>query len=203
MWPLPPSRGGEAKMSSLPSCIFLLTSVALSFLPHPAMSSTVAIIRLPYGDDIIAETCQRCGENNHNVDYALCVASLSADPSSRDASLHGLALISAKLVQAGVEGMDSGIAALRAKEATQSTRWSCLNACMDVFRNAMADLDDAIAAIEDGRFTEAKTKMTATTDAPVTCNDEFKEQGLQPPMEGESRRLFQHAVISLAIISLL
>ncbi|KAF7087588.1 hypothetical protein CFC21_090762 [Triticum aestivum] len=203
MWPLPPSRGGEAKMPSLPSYIFLLTSVTLFLLPQPAMSSTDAIIRLPYGDDIIAETCQRCGENNQNVDYALCVASLSADPSSHDASLHGLALISAKLVQAGVAGMDSGMAALQGKETTRSTRWSCLNACIDVFRDAMADLDDSIAAIEDGRYADAETKMTATTDAPVTCNDEFKEQGLQPPMEGESRRLFQHGVISLAIISLL
>ncbi|XP_037452090.1 putative invertase inhibitor [Triticum dicoccoides] len=190
-------------MSSLPSHIFLLTAAALLFVPPPAMSSTGAIIRLPYGDDIIAETCQRCGENNHNVDYALCVASLSADPTGRDADLHGLALISAKLVRAGVAGMDSGMAALRGKEATRSTRWSCLNACIDVFRDAMVDLDDAIAAIEDGSYSDAKMKMAATTDAPVTCNDEFKEQGLQPPMEGEGRRLFQHAVISLAIISLI
>uniref|UniRef100_A0ACD5ZAV0 Uncharacterized protein n=1 Tax=Avena sativa TaxID=4498 RepID=A0ACD5ZAV0_AVESA len=186
-----------------PPCHLLLSSIALFLLPYLPQCSSAAVIRLHSANDIIDETCQRCGSADPNVDTALCISSLSADPSARDADLHGLAMISAKLVRAGVAGMDAGMAELREKEAAGSPRQSCLDACLGLFHDAMVDLDDAIAALQDRSYDDAKTKITATTDAPVTCNDEFKEQGLPALMEGESRRLFHQAVISLAIISLL
>uniref|UniRef100_A0A0D9VB36 Pectinesterase inhibitor domain-containing protein n=1 Tax=Leersia perrieri TaxID=77586 RepID=A0A0D9VB36_9ORYZ len=155
--------------------------------------------------DMVEETCGRCRRSNPNVNYTLCVASLSSYPGSRAADLRGLALISAMPLRSALAAISSSATDLRDTASPGSPVRSCLDACLGLFRHAALELRSAVAAVESWRYGDARTAMSAAVDAPVTCEDEFKDQAMDPPpaIKDKSNPLFQQGVISLAIISLL
>lgn len=178
----------------------LCGSVCFLFVIMVIASSPAAVAAV--GEDIVEETCGQCSRSNPNVNYTLCVSSLSGYPG---ADLHGLALFSTMPLRSALATIASEARVLRDRAPPGSPPRSCLDSCLEVFRDAAYNLGNAVAAIESWRYGDAKTAMSATTDAPVTCEDEFKGQGMATPpaIKARTKPLFQHGVISLAIISLL
>ncbi|RWW41778.1 hypothetical protein BHE74_00052718 [Ensete ventricosum] len=177
------------------------TSVFLSFLLFLVLLSHVSSRppAVPARRSIVGETCKQIARDDPNVDFTFCSRSLRSVHGSDGADLRGLAMISLKLAVANATGAGSRAKALLKGGGLSRYYKSCLAACGDVYADAVSDLRDAAGMIRSGRLVDARVHLSAAVDAPVVCEDGFRDGGLASPLTEEDGDLMQLAVIALAI----
>ncbi|XP_074564998.1 putative invertase inhibitor [Curcuma longa] len=168
--------------------------------PQPYFRSLFLLLCLlrRASSDLVGDSCGQIAAGDPNVDYAFCVASLrpSAGATARD-----LAAAAARLAAANATRADAAAAAAMRGRAEKMGRYerSCLESCRELFAGAAEDLSEAAGMVEGGRSADAGVRLSAAVDAPVTCEEGFREGGIASPLAAEDGDLFRLAVIALAI----
>lgn len=151
--------------------------------------------------DLIGDACSQIAAEDPNVDYAFCAASLLPSVGAAARDLRGLAAAAARLAAANATRADAAAATAMRGRAEKMGRYerSCLESCRELFAGAAEDLAEAAGMVEGGRFEDAGVRMSAAVDAPVTCEEGFREGEIASPLAAEDGDLFRLAVIALAI----
>jgi len=81
---------------------------------------------------------------------------------------------------------------------------ACLHDCFDFYSDALSDLDDAVDAFKSRDFDTAATRLSASIDSSVTCEDQFKDkEGETSPLTNANQLYFQLNAISLTFIQMI
>ncbi|KAK7346801.1 hypothetical protein VNO80_21324 [Phaseolus coccineus] len=157
--------------------------------------------------NLISQSCKKASKNDPNLRYDFCVASLK-DASSKlqpaPTNLEGLAGIAIQLTKSNGTNTVSMISKLLKEKSFDEYAKVCLRDCYDLYSDSLSDLDDAVVAFKSKDLDTAATRLSASLDNSVTCEDQFKEKkGETSPLTKENQVYFQLNVISLAFIQML
>ncbi|KAI3436971.1 Mannosyltransferase [Psidium guajava] len=152
---------------------------------------------------MIHETCKKCAQEDPNVSYRFCVASLESNPKSCCVDLRGLGLISIKLLRHNVTEARSYAKKLLKSKKTDPFIKPCLQDCLELYTDAVPGLEKATRAYKDERYMDANTDLSAVMDAPTTCEDGFVERGAASPLTERNKDAFQLSAMALSIVTML
>ncbi|WOK98343.1 hypothetical protein Cni_G07054 [Canna indica] len=173
---------------------FHYSSISIFFLSFLLRQSCGALA----SPDIVEHTCKKIAAENHDVKYAFCVSSLRpAAKGCRD--LRRLAVVATRLAAANSKRAEAAADAALKEGEQRLSRYekSCLDSCQELFSGAVDDLESAARMIEAASFVEAKVHLSAGVDAPVTCEDGFREGGIASLLAKEDEDLLQLTMIAL------
>ncbi|XP_021287107.1 putative invertase inhibitor [Herrania umbratica] len=155
--------------------------------------------------DVIQDSCDKAAKGDRNINFDFCVASLEGNPKSKTAaSTESLVPISIEMAISNATSISSIISKLLENKNLDKFTRSCLEDCAELYSDAQPSLETGGQAVESKDYGTAKTVISAALDAPVTCEDGFKErEGLVSPLTKENDEFFQLTVVPLAFINML
>ncbi|KAG1360939.1 putative invertase inhibitor [Cocos nucifera] len=153
--------------------------------------------------DIILETCKRCAKGDPNLNYTLCVESLSSVPKSHHSDERGLAIVAVKLSKAKMKHAKSMVKQLLKAKPMGRYMKNCLLTCKDTYSDSISNLKDSLKAIKSGQYKDANIQISSAVDAPGNCEDSFQDGNIKSPLTEENKNVFGLAVIALDITALL
>ncbi|KAL5724306.1 hypothetical protein ACHQM5_007583 [Ranunculus cassubicifolius] len=151
----------------------------------------------------LTQTCKKIVESTPNVNLKFCITTLQVVPNICSIDLNDLGLISMNLSKSNATSTVRYIQKILKHKVKPYVK-SCLLDCLDLYSGAISSLDIATNDVKIEHYDEANIQMSATIDAPTTCEDGFKERkGTKSPLSKRNGDMFQLSVIALSIINTL
>lgn len=153
---------------------------------------------------LINSTCKAFARSDPNINYGFCATSLQAAPASQCASLHGLGMISIRLVRYNVTDTRCFI-----KQLLMNKKWDpyvrqCLNDCFDLFSDAIPTVKQVMKYYNARQFDDANVHVSSIMDAATTCEDGFKDRrGVVSPLTKRNDDTFQLSAMVLSVMSMI
>ncbi|KAL1333392.1 hypothetical protein HN51_062219 [Arachis hypogaea] len=156
--------------------------------------------------NLISKSCKEASETDPDFSYGFCVNSLieaiSKNHSSpQPNSIEDLVVIVIKLTKSNGTNIISKISRLLRNKNYLVDPYvrACLKDCFDLYHDSLYSLEDAAAAFRSKDFYTAITKLSAASDDPTTCEDQFKEKkGVSSPLTKDNQVYYQLNIIALA-----
>lgn len=166
----------------------------------------LTLFQLAYSLDIVQQSCKLAAQTDPYVNYKLCVQSLKANPNySKDANFKDLVMISINQAMGNATEIGSEISDLLKGSSEKWGKYSlnCLKSCLEIYSEAVSDLEKALGALKMEDYGTANTGLSAAMDAPMSCEDGYKEKdGEVSPLTEINDGFFQLIAISLAFINM-
>lgn len=148
----------------------------------------------------VEEACRGASETHAGVDYDHCMASLGADPRSKEAgnnNMHGLAMLATKMAIDHAASTESKIDDL-AELDTQEARRARFNHCLEQYGGAADLLRDALDNLKAKIYGKAMEQLTAAMGASESCEDAWKgeEEQHRVPVAAHDREYGRMAHIA-------
>ncbi|XP_066324703.1 putative invertase inhibitor [Miscanthus floridulus] len=152
----------------------------------------------------VEEACRGASETHAGVDYDHCMASLGADPRSKEAgnkNMHGLAMLATKMAidhAASTESKIDDLAELDAEAESPQARRARFNHCLEQYGGAADLLRDALDNLKAKIYGKAMEQLTAAMGASESCEDAWKgeEEQHRVPVAAHDREYGRMAHIA-------
>ncbi|XP_006648205.2 putative invertase inhibitor [Oryza brachyantha] len=174
--------------SSLTICLLLVLAVApAQAVEEPEECASPVSVEV---------ACRSASETHHGVAYDHCVASLAADPRSKEAgSLQGLAMLATRMAidhAASTEAKIDDLADLEPEDARAR-----YNHCLDQYGGAADLLRDALDNLKVRIYGTAMEQLSAALGAAESCEDAWKDDQINVPVAAHDREYGRMAHIAL------
>ncbi|TKW36746.1 hypothetical protein SEVIR_1G002800v4 [Setaria viridis] len=126
----------------------------------------------------VEAACRGASETHAGVAYDHCVASLGADPRSKEAeagSMHGLAVLATRMAVDHAASTESKIEDLSELEESPHAR-ARYNHCLELYGAAADLLRDALDNLKAQIYGKAMEQLSAALGASESCEDAWKGQ---------------------------
>ncbi|XP_073024755.1 putative invertase inhibitor [Primulina eburnea] len=177
------------------------------FISFPCSTLFLAFlitIQAVRSQNLIHSICQTSSKNDSNINYSFCKTSLQAAPASQCAALHGLGMISIRLVRYNVTDTRCYI-----KQLLKTKKWDpyvrqCLNDCFDLYSDAIPTVKLAMRYYNSKRFDDANIQISSIMEAATTCEDGFGEkEGVVSPLTKRNKDSFQLSAVVLSVMRII